>query len=245
MAEFTDRTVFPLGGSVTVDAAASPTANLTLVASGVLARGGGSDLAADTTLTVSVTSTTTATATLSAGSTCISDEGIAIRLGNATMPLAASLEAAAGIVYTDGVEAHLVSESGLEAAGGVDIEATPGGMDANLSMSIATPGRLEDGGTVAMSADTDMDTTVSPVFRLALPTRQHTFTEDRLWRRYPVKTGVTLIVTNGEVVATEYPTDVQLREADDFYLGGYRHQITPAQRAVLISAGYGDLIEEA
>jgi hypothetical protein len=55
--------------------------------------------------------------------------------------------------------------------------------------------------------------------------------------------GVTLIVTGSTVEATLYPYQDTLADADFYILGGHTQQITDAQAAILIAAGYGDYVE--
>jgi hypothetical protein len=54
--------------------------------------------------------------------------------------------------------------------------------------------------------------------------------------------GLTLIVKNGQVEATLYPYQDTLAAADFYILGGHTQQITDAQAAILIAAGYGDYV---
>ena len=54
--------------------------------------------------------------------------------------------------------------------------------------------------------------------------------------------GLTLIVKNGHVEATLYPYQDTLFDADFYILGGHTQEITDAQAAILIAAGYGDYV---
>lgn len=54
--------------------------------------------------------------------------------------------------------------------------------------------------------------------------------------------GVTLIAKDGVVTATLYPYQNTLADADFYILGGHTQEITDAQAAVLIAAGYGDYV---
>jgi len=54
--------------------------------------------------------------------------------------------------------------------------------------------------------------------------------------------GLTLIVKDGQVEATLYPYQDTLADADFYILGGHTQQITDAQAAILIAAGYGDYV---
>ncbi len=54
--------------------------------------------------------------------------------------------------------------------------------------------------------------------------------------------GVTLIVKGSAVEATLYPYQDTLADADFYILGGHTQQITDAQAAILIAAGYADYV---
>ena len=55
--------------------------------------------------------------------------------------------------------------------------------------------------------------------------------------------GLTLIVNGSTVTATLYPYQDTLYDADWYILGGHTQEITDAQAAILIAAGYGDYVE--
>jgi hypothetical protein len=54
--------------------------------------------------------------------------------------------------------------------------------------------------------------------------------------------GLTLIVNGTSVEATLYPYQDTLYDADWYILGGHTQEITDAQAAILIAAGYGDYV---
>lgn len=54
--------------------------------------------------------------------------------------------------------------------------------------------------------------------------------------------GITLIVKNGVVEATMYPYQDTLAAADFYILGGHTQEITNAQAAILIAAGYSNYV---
>jgi hypothetical protein len=54
--------------------------------------------------------------------------------------------------------------------------------------------------------------------------------------------GLTLIVNGSTVEATLYPYQDTLYDADWYILGGHTQEITDAQAAILIAAGYGDYV---
>lgn len=243
MSGITSRTTFPLGGNVLVAADADLTADTSLTGAGIAVVGAAAALAADYTLSASPGQGHFGASALVAGTGCISDEGLAIRVGHANLDSEVVLEAAGGVIID--ADSDLVFDLAVEAAGGLEYDAGTAPLVSDLDIDIINPGLLYDAGDVDMASELVMDNTVSPVFRLILPTGSAVFTGDRLWRRYPIQTGITMLVTDGAVTLKEYVSDKELNDADTYYLGGYRHQISPAERAVIVGAGYGDLIEEA
>ena len=98
----------------------------------------------------------------------------------------------------------------------------------------------------ALSCSTNVPAvTAEPVLRLHLPTSTATFTSHFLFGRFPVTVGVSLLITDGVARLVASPSDIEVKAADEAYLGGYKYQVTPAQRDVIVGVGYGDLIEEA
>ena len=62
----------------------------------------------------------------------------------------------------------------------------------------------------------------------------------RLFIRFRLTRGVTVLRVNGVWQEIRYPTEDQTAQADHGFLfrGGYKHYIDDAQRAALIAAGY-------
>jgi hypothetical protein len=61
----------------------------------------------------------------------------------------------------------------------------------------------------------------------------------RLFIRYRLNRGVTVMRVNGVWQEIRYPTEDQTGAADIVFRGGYKHYITDEQRTELIAAGYG------
>lgn len=243
MSGITSRTIIPLGGNVRVAAAADLTSDTGLTSAAYVVVGAAVSLAADYALSASPTQSHFGVSTLVAGTACISDEGVAIRMGSSHLTAQTALTAAGGLIV-DGA-ADLVFDLALDAAGGLAFDAGTADLSADLDIDLIDPGRVYTAGEVALTAETSMSTTTAPLFRLILPTGTAVFTRDRLWRRFPIPTGITMLVTSGTVTLKESVSDLELEAADNYYLGGYRHQIAPAERNTIVAAGYGDLIEEA
>lgn len=65
---------------------------------------------------------------------------------------------------------------------------------------------------------------------------------DRLFGRYHIERGVSLLVTGSTVRAAQYPLQEELDDYDHVYMGGKVYDITSAEAAVLTAAGYGAYI---
>ena len=56
--------------------------------------------------------------------------------------------------------------------------------------------------------------------------------------RYKLTRGITVINEGGVYRETRYPYQEELQAATAYYLGGYVHEVTAAQKASLEAAGY-------
>ena len=64
----------------------------------------------------------------------------------------------------------------------------------------------------------------------------------RLFIRYRLTRGITVMRTLGVWEEIRFPTEDQTRAADWVFWGGYKNPITDQQRTELIKQGYGDYI---
>lgn len=64
----------------------------------------------------------------------------------------------------------------------------------------------------------------------------------RLFYRYPIHRGDTLLVTNGEVTRTRTPSIDEVNAAQQVYLGGHVYELSQAERDLLVAAGYSAYI---
>jgi hypothetical protein len=64
----------------------------------------------------------------------------------------------------------------------------------------------------------------------------------RLFIRYRLTRGITVMRTQGVWSEIRFPTEDQTRAAEWVFTGGYKNPITDIQRTELIKAGYGDNI---
>lgn len=64
----------------------------------------------------------------------------------------------------------------------------------------------------------------------------------RLFIRYRLKRGITVMKTGTHWEEIRFPTEDQTRAADWVFTGGYKNPITDEQRTALIAQGYGSYI---
>jgi hypothetical protein len=64
----------------------------------------------------------------------------------------------------------------------------------------------------------------------------------RLFIRYRLNRGVTVLRTQGVWSEIRYPTEDQTRAAEWVFTGGYKNPISAVQRTELIANGYGSYI---
>ena len=64
-----------------------------------------------------------------------------------------------------------------------------------------------------------------------------------LFYRYKIARGITVLKSNGIYSEIRYPSQDELLEADTYYLGGHRHEISSAEYSALTTAGYSDYLE--
>lgn len=240
----TSRTIILLGGNSLLDATTDLTAESILAVGSVVVsppEQGAADLTSGSDMVAFAGQGHQASATLDFGSIA-AGVGTSIRLASAD--LASDVDMVSSGQSTLNAASSMDTEAVLTGAGGF---VTDGAADMSTAVNITLiqPGALVAATAPGFTSTVALSTTASPVFRLILPTGSAAFTTDRLWRWFPIKTGITLLVNDGVVTLKENVSDTELKAADAYYLGGYRHQINAAERAVIVSAGYGDLIEEA
>ena len=245
MFNITSGTVILLGGPVTADASTDLSATVTVTGSGFTRVGGGAALTASGTLqTANVVLIRFApTTALSAQSQVTASASVHIRAASASLSAGTALTAAGGLLTTDSA-AVLSASTTLDAAGGAVVAATVAPLSSTATV-VGSGGYALNAVPEPWTAGVDLIASVDPVFRLALPTGKGVFTTDKFFERFPVDTGISLLIAGGTGRLVEYPSQTELDTSDVYYLGGYRHQLTPGERAVIISAGFGDLVEEA
>lgn len=77
---------------------------------------------------------------------------------------------------------------------------------------------------------------------LVLPTVEYAYTDNVLLERYPIDNGRSLLITSGVGEIGDFFAQEQIRDADHYFGGGRRHELTPDEEAAVTAAGYGDLI---
>lgn len=67
-------------------------------------------------------------------------------------------------------------------------------------------------------------------------------TQHRLFGRYKLNRGISVLVSGSTVIEAQYPNQEDLDLYDFVYLGGRSYVITTAEAATLAAAGYGAYI---
>jgi hypothetical protein len=94
-----------------------------------------------------------------------------------------------------------------------------------------------------LAASATGDRSRLPRFVLRPPTYvENLWTHDRLFSRYKLTRGTTLLVLDGVVTEQTYPHQEALEQYDFVYLGGFDHRITSFEAGLLIAAGYGEFV---
>lgn len=67
----------------------------------------------------------------------------------------------------------------------------------------------------------------------------------RLFSRYPIHRGDTLLVTDGNVVRVRTPSVDEFNAAQHVYQGGHVYELSQSEYDLLVAAGYSDYITTA
>jgi hypothetical protein len=62
--------------------------------------------------------------------------------------------------------------------------------------------------------------------------------EGRLFGRYRLVRGITVLKIDGEYYQTRYPSSEEVEAAEVAYIGGYSYEVSPGEKAALEAAGY-------
>lgn len=62
--------------------------------------------------------------------------------------------------------------------------------------------------------------------------------QGRLFSRYRLVRGITVVKSNGEYYEVRYPSEDEINEAEVAYIGGYSYEVDEAEKADLEAAGY-------
>lgn len=78
---------------------------------------------------------------------------------------------------------------------------------------------------------------------LVLPTVEYAYTDNVLLERYPIDNGQALLITAGVGELIDFPAQQLIADADYYFGGGRRVELTPEEEAAVVAAGYGEYIE--
>ena len=62
--------------------------------------------------------------------------------------------------------------------------------------------------------------------------------EGRLFGRYRLVRGITVLKINGEYYEVRYPSSEEVQEAEIAYIGGYSYEVSAGEKDSLEAAGY-------
>ena len=62
--------------------------------------------------------------------------------------------------------------------------------------------------------------------------------EGRLFGRYRLVRGITVLKIDGEYYETRFPSSEEVQAADEAYIGGCSYEVSPGEKAALEAAGY-------
>lgn len=68
--------------------------------------------------------------------------------------------------------------------------------------------------------------------------------DHRLFMFYEQDRGVTVARYGDDFYEMRYPSEDDLQEADEYWVGGYEHVVTDATASMLSDAGYDDYLTE-
>ena len=240
MFDVTDRVVALLGIPQQLTAEAALSASVTLAAGAVWQAQATATAVGDLAVAASADRTAPGAAALAADTTAT---GTAVRVQPAAASGSADLAASGTAVRVQPGEAALTADVTVVAAGGF---VSQGDAAVSFDAALASEAvRVVFGQSSMSGSASSLTGTGSPVIRLITATAKRAITDDWLLKRYPIDVGLSLIVNGATVTEVEVPSQTELAEADYYFMGGRRHQITTAQRDVLVAAGFGSYIEEA
>jgi len=179
-------------------------------------------MSAESSLNTSVVRVTSAV-TLVVGTSDMSVTGTRVRLADTALQGASSLTAVGKLRFFGAAD-----------------------LSADLELTNPTSVRVVIASTVSMSAGSNMPTVDSqPIYRLILPTKRYGYSNDRLFGRYTLDSGVSLLITGSTGEEAEYVTQNEIKDADYYFAGGHQYQLNQTEYDAVTTAGFEDLVEVA
>lgn len=200
---------------------------------------GAADVSGESDLVAAANLTAFAGSSLSAESALAAD-GVGVLFASSSMSAQSDLSITVNIAFA--AASINIASSNLTA------EAT------NLRFASARPINLEVVGTFTalvahpvaarpLVASSNLSATMYTNPRLlVLPTVEYAYTDNVLLERYPIDNGRSLLITSGVGQIGDFFAQEQIADADYYFGGGRRHELTPTEEAAVVAAGYGDLI---
>lgn len=77
---------------------------------------------------------------------------------------------------------------------------------------------------------------------LTLPTIDTIYTDHVLLRRYTIPVGQSLLITGASGTITQFPSQDEIEDADYYFGGGRRHELTDDEYTAVVAAGYSEYV---
>lgn len=196
-------------------------------------------LSGDGELTSAANITALAESDLSADG-ALSADGVAVLLASSSMSAEVTLSVAANIAAA--AASIVIGASDLEAESTRVQFATARNMPLEVVGTFtALVGHPVQARPVVASSSLTATIYTNPRL-LVLPTAEYAYTTHVLLERYPIDNGRSLLITSGVGEVGDFFAQEQIADADYYFGGGRRHELTPTEEAAVTAAGYGDLI---
>ena len=134
-------------------------------------------------------------------------------------------------------EADMVVVGGIIYVGFADLSA-----DGTLTADVHF---LIPAGTASLSGEGTLTASVLPIYRLLDPTSEQVYTNVLPFSRYGIDSGKTILINGTVLTIVEVPMMQELDEADYYFLGGHKYQLTQDEYDAFVACGRTDLVEVA
>lgn len=248
-----------LGIPLVFDGAAGLTSDSTLSASATRVHLASASLSADGAVTATATYVGVASAALTADGS-LSAAGTRVQLASCAMSVESAVSAAGTIVQPGA--SIIVGTSSLTAAGtrvalgsaslsaqsgasatGTRVALGSSALTGEVTLSASVHYRVN--ADAAMTVASELTVSVLPIYRLLDPTSEVVYTDILPLSRYGIDSGKTIVINGTDLLVTEYPMQDELADADFYFLGGHKYQLSQTEYEAFVACGRSDLVEVA